>query len=227
MPIYRNPPLAEALAEFYFKPSNWDLVVPGRVYEKLKESFPKRRPHALPNRVVFMSEDERMLIQVAPDLLVVNNVKAYTEWADFYSIIKTAYEVYVDVLGAENLQQLGLQYVNDIHLEADSRGVVPIEDYFEFRPLMGPNLPPDYSLFSTIVQFPAVSKDTSVQVCLNSNPTQSAGDVRLDIKAFTVGDVNLDKKGIFSWLEQSHDDVEKAFEGTLTKKARQLFGKVE
>src|ERR1700679_3944530 len=97
MTRYKNPHLTEVVAEFYFQGTDWDLVIPGLLYEQLKEAFPMRRMPSPPgmvlaqhgfglppmfrtDRVVFGSKDERQLVQVGPNLLAVNNVKLYTQW---------------------------------------------------------------------------------------------------------------------------------------------------
>jgi len=90
---YRHPPIIEALCEFRFEPGPpWDLAIPGLVYEKVKEEFPTRRqakafevnvaasPEGVEQRVTttdrihFLRDDEKALIQVDRNLLVVSGL---------------------------------------------------------------------------------------------------------------------------------------------------------
>ena len=85
---YKNPPIVEALCEFRFDPdSPWDLAMPGLVYERVRDTFPKRRQakqfavevsagqkgveqHVrTTDRMQFLREDEKALVQVGPHLL--------------------------------------------------------------------------------------------------------------------------------------------------------------
>jgi len=41
---YKNPPLVEALCEFYFIPQQlYDLTIPGLFYDEIKEDFPEKQ----------------------------------------------------------------------------------------------------------------------------------------------------------------------------------------
>ncbi len=83
--VYENPPIIEALCEFYFgSDQQWDWTIPGLIYAEVKSEFPTKR-HFNPlqvelraetqgasvqnvvsnvDRMQFLSQDERALIQV-------------------------------------------------------------------------------------------------------------------------------------------------------------------
>ncbi|RKY84275.1 hypothetical protein DRQ09_08865, partial [candidate division KSB1 bacterium] len=104
---YRKPPIIEALCEFQFISKNrWDLTVPGLIYEKVRTKFPDKKErqgldfifkttkkgilHKVepsPPRIQFYKKDRTALIQIAKDLLVINQLKPYPSWSKFKQLI--------------------------------------------------------------------------------------------------------------------------------------------
>src|SRR5712692_6393770 len=133
--VYKFPPIREAVCEFRFEPSQpWDSTVLGLVYEKIKEEFPKKRqPSSLQvsvrteageaenirgpsNRMQFLREDERALVQVAPDFLSVSHFKPYSKWELFKGIIEKALIAYRQLNETKGVRRLGLRYINQINI---------------------------------------------------------------------------------------------------------------
>ncbi len=242
MPKYNNSPLTEVVAEFYFQGSDWDLVIPGMLYEKLKETFPTRgmpRPAFIPNaqdlapmmrtdRVFFSSKDERQLVQVGPNLLVVNNVKQYSQWEDFLPLVKSVFDTYSTVVPNWRLARMGLQYVNTLKLPAIN-GRIDLEEFLEFRTYTGPNLPKDHGPFAMNVQYQFQnSKESAVVVQLGNGKFENGEEynIILDIKAVTLNNGTIDEKSIELWMNEAHENISKIFEGCLSEKLRSLFGEV-
>jgi uncharacterized protein (TIGR04255 family) len=246
MTTYRNPPVTEVLAEFYFQPTNWDLTVPGLLYEQIKDDFPvKKMPASTPvlvpaapgaqqlvlqqsirtDRMFFERKDEKVLVQIAPNLLVVNNVKMYAQWEDFCPVIKSVFNKYASVVDNWKIARLGLQYVNQIRMPRASTGAVKMEDYFQFYPHTGSL--PDHGPFAMSVQFPSDPKDPTtdwIEVQLGGIEfTQEILSAKLEIKSYTPMPRDLDADGIYNWLEQAHKAVVKMFEGCITEKTREMF----
>lgn len=99
---YANPPVVEALCELFTAGSAWDPTIPGLFYAHVREQFPKRRqardmglelefgPEATAARLTrgeprsqFSREDGSRMIQVAPDLVVVNQLRPYPAFEDW------------------------------------------------------------------------------------------------------------------------------------------------
>ena len=100
--IYVNAPLHEAVCEFRFQSENpWDPAFPGIIYGRMRGTFPKHRPaaaietsvvaqsdsfehrFAAASRSQFLSDDERALVQIGPNLLAVNVLRPYPGWRLF------------------------------------------------------------------------------------------------------------------------------------------------
>lgn len=100
---YRKPPVVEALCEMYFEGSEWDDALIGQFYERVQAEFPQKRQQEiqeaqvrfstpgeaaagvrrLPHRMQFITEPGDRMIQLGPDLLVVNQLRPYASFADW------------------------------------------------------------------------------------------------------------------------------------------------
>lgn len=241
---YKNPPIVEALCEFRFQPGiPWDLAIPGLVYEKIRENFPKRRQKKAfevsvevgpagveqklltTERMQFLREDERALIQVGRDLLAVNHLKPYPTWQEFLPLIRQGFDAYREVAKPKGIQRIGLRYINRIEIPGQR---IELEDYFEFRPFIGPQLPQDFGPFIVGIQVPYEdSRDIlRLQLANASVETPDTLAVMLDLDYFLAiaGEVPLDK--VFEWVDVAHSRVEEAFEACITNRLRQMFEEV-
>ena len=236
--LYKNPPLIEALCEFQFEPDQpWDWTIPGLVYDKVKKEFPKKKQqniikmevHADPEisqsvkgeiaRMQFLREDEQALIQVGPNLLVVNHLKPYPTWNKFQEMIRNGLAVYRDVANPEALRRIGLRYINRLEIP---QSAIRIEDYI----LVVPNIPePVPQVFVTWIQrveIPFVDANGLMVVqsglVKQDDPNTTAFLLDLDFITLDTRKVNLDN--VMEWVTQAHDEVEKTFEACITDKTR-------
>lgn len=131
----KNPPVVEALCEFQFaSDQRWDMTIPGLMYERLKGGFPDKqeeisisfqlRPtekgverkieiEPIPPKIQFFKKDKTALVQIAPDLLVVNCLKPYPSWERFKALIAKNLEIYREIanpikVSYENLENLSV-----------------------------------------------------------------------------------------------------------------------
>jgi uncharacterized protein (TIGR04255 family) len=238
---YRNPPIVEALCEFRFEPgAPWDMAIPGLVYERIRDNFPKRRqvksvevsvaagPEGIGQQVLtadrmqFLREDEKALIQVGPNLLAVNHLKPYPTWQEFLPLIRQGFDAYLTAASPKGIQRIGLRYINHIELSGER---VELADYFEFRPFVGERLPHDYSLFIVGIQIPFEnSRDVLRLQLLSAAPDAIA--VMLDLDYFLAQPGGVSQGNFFEWIEVAHGHVEEVFEACITDRLRQMFEEV-
>lgn len=235
---YKNPPISEAVCEFQFgQDSSWDLTIPGLVYEKARSIFPKRSQIA---RVTmgftanqgefgqqvgavpimrFSSEDDKFLIQIGTHFLSVNHLKPYTSWQEFLPLIEEAFKIYREVAAPKSIHRIGLRYVNTIQLTGPSIG---LEDYFEFRPYIGPKLPGTIGPFMVAVQLPFEDSRDILNLQLASLAGISS-NIILDLDYYLVkpDDIGLDE--VFGWVNNAHRHVEDIFQACLTDQLKQTF----
>jgi len=238
---YRNPPIIEALCEFRFEPdSPWDLAMPGLIYEKVREAFPERRqakvfdvriaPETLgqirtTDRMQFLDEDEKAIIQVGPHFLAINHLEPYPSWEEFLPLIEKGLEAYCDVADPKNIHRIGLRYINHIEF---AKQRIDLEEYFEFHPFVGPNLPQEFGPFIVGIQIAYDNSDT-LKITLATAPTETPDTiaVALDLDYFLVKPGEVVLNNVFEWVNVAHDRIEGAFEACITNRLRQTFEEVK
>jgi len=227
---YKNPPISEVVCEFQFgQDSFWDFTVPGLVYEKVRNTFPNRSQIARVTMGIaanegeigpqfgaipimrFTRKDEKAHIQVATHLLSVHHLKPYSSWQEFLPLIKDGFEAYREVASPKSIHRIGLRYINTIELAGSS---IALEDNFEFRPFVGPDLPQNIGPFMMSVQLPFEnSRDVlNLQLVSQAGLSSNVAIIILDLDYFLVksGVVELDEA--FDWVNTAHTHIEDVFE---------------
>jgi len=242
---YANPPIVEAVCEFRLTPeTQWDLTVPGLLYERLKETFPQKeqrmiqeveltqRPEGLQQQIRtneglwFFTEDRKMLAQVGPRLLVVNALKPYPHWEGFNPRIDMVWKSLQETVEVQGLERIGLCYINRIELPAPN---VKFDEYFDFYPFVGQRLPQHVASFHTGVEFSYAGDRDHCRVQLAPIPLsgkEGKAAFMLDLDYFLTRPRGVAVADALAWVEEAHSRVEEVFEGCITDKLRNMFEEV-
>lgn len=241
---YENPPIIEVLCEYRFEPSGpWDLTVPGLVYEKVQGAFPGKRlvkaveasistgPEAIrqevltTDRMQFLTQDEKALIQVGRDLLAINHLKPYPTWQHFLPLIRQGFDAYREVTNPKGIRRIGLRYINRVEIMAQP---IELEEHFQFRPFVGSELPRDFGPFVVGIEIPYENSRDTLRLQLGSTPVATpntlAAILDLDYSLARPGQVSLET--VFEWVELAHRRVEEVFEACITERLRKTFEEV-
>jgi uncharacterized protein (TIGR04255 family) len=243
---YKNSPIIEALCEIQLVPSQpWDLTLPGLVYERVKDQFPDKkqqigvgvqfrptekglehRVEPAPPRVQFYRKDKTALIQVGPDLFVVNHVKPYPTWDVFKPLILGNFQAYTGVANPRGFKKIGLRYINKIIFNAES---INLEEYFNFFPAMPEDLPQLHEGFISRVEIPYLNnRDRMIITISNATPeAPKTLPIILDLDYIMILQEGISMEGFEGWLEQAHSATEKTFESCITDKCRILFEEIK
>lgn len=241
---YKNPPIIEAICEFQLtQDTQWDLTVPGLLYEKVKGSYPHREqrmvqeveltqePQGLQQRIrtseriLLFAPDRKTLIQLGPRLLVVNVLKPYPTWQGFKPRIEEAWNSLQEVVEVRGLERIGLRYINRIEFPTQD---TKLEDYFEFYPFIGERLPQRTASFILICEFSFNGDRDRCRVQLiPAVAEEGKSSVILDIDYFLAHSCGVEVSAAMSWVEESHNRVEEIFEGCIADKLRSLFEEVK
>jgi len=236
---YKYNPIVEALCEFRFEPQEeWDLTIPGLVFEQVREIFPNRRrartvsvelspeqANVLEvNRVQFVREDETAMVQVGPNLVAVNQLKPYSSWEEFSPLIMRGLEAYTAVAGPQTINRIALRYIN--HIRFPGRRV-ELEDYFQFRPTQGPDLPEDFIAFVTAIMFPFDGERDLLRTHLATLPfgAPDTSVISLDLEYFLARPGEVSLVDVPGWIQTAHARIESTFEACMTPRLRTLFQK--
>jgi uncharacterized protein (TIGR04255 family) len=234
---YRNPPISEAVCEIRIVPGTpWDLAVPGMIYDRLKGRFPKRRQVKTveatliggavrmqeSERLQFLQEDERALIVVGKDVLSVSRLKPYLGWEAFLPLILEAFEAYKEITTPTGFQRLGLRYINQLNFKEER---LKLEDFFDFYPYVGKQLPQDHGTFVTGIQL--AYEDGRDAIRLQFASAEAAPGFRLslilDLDYFSADSAKIAVVDLEPWLKNAHARLGETFEGCLKESARRLF----
>lgn len=243
---YKTPPIIEALCECRFIPSQqWDLTIPGLIYEQVKDEFPQREQkmgigvqfkptergieHKIepaPPRIQFHKKDKTALIQVAPDLLVVNQLKPYPTWKRFKPLILRALDVYEKIANPKGFNRIGLRYINKIDTDAD---YVELSEYFDFYPYLPKKLPQIHTNVISRVEIPYYNGRDQMLITIANAPQEIPEKISilLDIDYVMNKPGDLEIKDAGEWIEHAHSSVEDAFESCIKDKCRTLFDEVQ
>ena len=244
--VYKFPPLIEALCEFRFEPSQlWDWTIPGLVYDKIRNEFPKKKQQNViemgvrttqeditPSikggiaRMQFIREDESALVQVGPDLLVVNHLRPYPTWGEFKTMIENALRVYQTVVSPKNVRRIGVRYINRLEMPTQQ---VEIEDYLVAVPKVPPSTPQSFATWLQRVEIPfdeanglMILQSGSVKQEEQSNPS-----FLLDLDFITLDSKMVSLETAMEWVEVAHTEVENTFEACITSKMRELMMEIK
>ena len=237
--VYKNSPIVEAVCEFKFDPSSeWDLTIPGLLYPKLENDFPKKRARATGKIQIrddqaelsrtaiaqFLSEDEKAFVQVYPHTLSVNVLTPYPSWKKFGCWIRDAYSKYIQLAEPKGISRIGLRYINVIALR-NIEGALSINEYLK----IGPTGPPEYSetvsSFNMTMEFDHEGERDRLRVALSSVPSEQEGEVklRLDLDYYLNKPDSVELGSATEWVEAAHSHVEDIFEASIQDKLRDKF----
>jgi uncharacterized protein (TIGR04255 family) len=244
---YKDPPLIEALCEFYFAPEtsqDFESII-DLLYEKIHTGFPKRDRLQLQASQItldtagipeitqqllplerFQSNSDRVLIQVGQNLLTVNHLKPYTSWEAFLPSVEMGFHAYREVVQPTTIHRVALRYINRIEIMSDR---IHLEDYFEFRPFIGQKILQDLAAFTLGIQIPHEEARDMLHIQLASvdsgTPNTIAMILDLTYSLVKQGAITLDD--ISEWLINAHTHIEDAFEACITDQLRNLFEEVK
>ncbi len=230
------------------------MASPGLVYSALSDEFPRRLskkrpaapaapvvnpPNLLPGELqvefqfgprealrFWRHSDESGYIAVAPYSLRVHHLRPYPSWKHFSNIIYKGAQAYQDVLKPTKVQRIGLRYINRIDLGHTS---VSLEEFFDFYPFVGSDIPQNLSGFNCLIQLDFEDARDSLILQLGSAPRSQGQEeivntrVTLDLDYFLARPDNLELSETAKWLQKAHSNLESVFEGCLKDTARKLF----
>ncbi|MFQ6609152.1 MAG: TIGR04255 family protein [Fidelibacterota bacterium] len=242
---YENAPIIEAVCEFRLTPeTQWDLTIPGLFYEKVREEFAKKEDHPIREvtfagtsqglqqkvqaieRVRFLTDDKKTFVQLGPRVLSINKLKPYASWEEFKPKIEKAFTALTSVVEINSIQRIGLRYINRIDISGQK---VDMDEYFDFNPHLGKNLPQDMLNFIVGCTFPFHEGQDSCKIQLTDaipNDSESVSFI-LDLDYFLAKAETVAKDTALEWVESAHDNLENVFEGCITGSLRKVFKEVD
>ena len=239
---YEQPPLIEALCEFVYEPDKeWDLTIPGLLYEKIKSEFPDKeqqmmvgvefqiangnlsqaRPAPSLPKMIFRSSDKASLVQVGAELFAVNKLPIYSGWPIFReSVIKNA-KIYREITPSKKLKALTLRYINRVKVPTTS---FDLDDYFNLVPKIPLGLSgPIVSFFVSTRLASGSPKGVLTIIAAAENPGNESSFI-FDFQFTSVGEDCPKTEAFEAWLDGAHAKISAGFDGTFSEKChKDLF----
>ncbi|MCC7439852.1 MAG: TIGR04255 family protein [Armatimonadetes bacterium] len=242
---YEKSPIVEAVCEFRFDPAiEWDLTIPGLVYEHLRDQFPtKRSRDGVPvefgevfaeevlkelykqARIMqFVSNDEHSLVQLGHHFLSVNQLRPYQSWEQFRSLIEVGLNAYQEVANPEKFVRIGLRYINRIDIPGKN---VRTNEYLNAYPVVPE--PSGKKSQSWLQRTELPYNDENAVFILHvgtiNHPDHDGDSFMIDLDFATQHSPPPINKA-FDWLNRAHNHLEDMFEAAITDKTRELIKEV-
>jgi len=234
----KSQPLIEALCEFYFNVSGGNQsTLPDLFYAEVKDDFPiqasvnelalqievegvqERQQLIQRPRLKLMRSNNSAMLQIAPNRLIINQLKPYINWETFKSLILDAFRKYINVCGDFELNRISLRYINHIILAPNEE--FNIEDFLTIIPLFPKPLEKPIFAFQQSYQFiyDSLGEFLVHKTGVGVN-TEGTDVLVLDLdfisqKIENFQDNSRTIEWVSEWLDKAHNHIELAFLSSL------------
>lgn len=235
--IYKKPPILEAIFEAKFAYDFYDPALPGQVFEKIKENYPKKRTvnlvtlnlvnnqnddskeslaHHMPVMQAWANDDSA-LVQIGQGIISANQLR-YENWDKFSPIIKNILDAYIESTESSRVMRLGTRYINRFVIPEEN---INLTDYF----YLGLQLPVTFNeLIGMDLTFIHRRLEFEVKTKFMSDVLR-ADEIGvafiLDIDCYITSDLESKTSDKLLMLAtRAHDTLEDIFESLITEKMR-------
>lgn len=172
----------------------------------------------------FVSDEKHRMIQLAENLLVVNQLQPYPHFEEWESEVQGALQIYTELTRPTKIARLGVRYINRVVIPAPG---VRMEDCFTIYPNLPSGLGDRHGSFLVRVEVPLFEQDRTVLITFGTAPPE---DPKREEQAFMLDlydilqlDKPLDEVDLEREIERGHDNIVVAFEDSITDRLRDLF----
>ena len=244
---FKTPPISEAIIEIRFtSPEKRSVDYYEAFHNAIQTQYPEKKKKVSWSQTInltkgsapvisaeesptiekflFVSEDKTQIVQVGSSSLSFNKLKPYRSWETFSSEAKRIWSEFQAFAGPNNIQRIGLRYVNNIKLP------LPVADFRDYCVLF-PEFPSDmpHELSSFLSRFGVFDKQVGAEaaVTLVFDPkkiTPTSLPLILDIDTYYKFDVfKPDTEAIWSRLDSLRNLKNRIFFSSITEQSKELF----
>lgn len=238
---YVNPPITEISCEIRFngQPPINDSMISAFTTE-IKSEYPRYTKTISKNIEIIEDQSgiqnkmtETPLHQYETDdaqsRIVIDNSHLLIQWkgksypteSKRLEMFQDVYEKYLAIIKPESISQIGLRYLNKIHVP----GTNPLlEDYFTLYPQLSG------TVLNFIIGYDIANEEYQSNSRIVLSPTlPDPGELNAFLMDITVyltkpGSIAVNKDSMVAWLQNAHSTGQKLFEQTITDKLRDIFG---
>lgn len=227
-----NPPVAEVLCEFRFDTNGaWDWTIPGRLYERIRQDFPRREQprrgegtplwadeYRIPasvggvvDRLRLGSEDGTAYVNLGPYQMFIHRLYPYPGWSNLSRLVNGVLESYLEVASPTAFDQIGLRYINQIALPPGRE--IDIGEFITLDPSVPPKLGERLADFFQRYELRYDDPDGLLlhQTGLEVDAGEAYQYLVLDLEFVSPIGFGLRPPEVANWLNAAHDRLVEAF----------------
>jgi len=220
------------------------VTIFGHYYDRIKDEFPQKRQlkgvevsvevgagtmaqhiREAGMRMQFIRSDESAMVQVAPNLLVVNQLRPYSSWKDFKASVLHRLADYVAIAEPAGIKRVGLRYINRFEFDEVEFDFARL---FAASPYLPPGLKDIVGPFFLRVEVPKGETDRLLLTMGTVDPAEeSQVAILLDLDHVSLCNLPVEEEVLSAHLDLAHQRVEEAFESCLTAELRERMNREE
>jgi uncharacterized protein (TIGR04255 family) len=242
---YENAPISEALIDIRVElPGTVAVETLQSIHDRVRDKYPRMEKRvyvqgqfmggtdvgAVATQThmgyAFTSADGKQVFQARLDGFTFSRLKPYGTWSELRDESRRLWSVYCDVATPSTMRRVAVRYVNQIDIPLPQ---IDYKDYFRTTPEVSPDLPQVLSSFFMQLQFPQPDFDGMLiltQLAIPP-PVPDTSSFVLDLDVFRQSQEPVSQDDLWPLLETLRDRKNDFFEGCITDKTRELFGKRE
>ena len=238
---YKKPPVQEALCEIFFSGQEWDDTVPGSFYGDIKDNYPTKtqlkhlgielnlgqkerttRFHEKDDRIQFRKPDGSQIIQLGPEMLVVNQLRPYPRFETWLPVLKDKFNLYSKYAKPKNVEKIGIRYINRIVIPQSE---IKMEHYFDIYPNLPKALGDKHGPFMIRMEMPTKFEKHRLIITFASAPSEQPNTTAFALDLYDTFAVqlppNIDE--VTKVAKEGHDNIVLAFENCIRDPLREIF----
>ena len=236
MKKYTNPPLVEAVFEFFYTSSSWSPVIPGMFFNEIKDKFPVITQNqggfgfSIDASGVILGGGHNELtqyknitndtiIQLSGNLLTVNKLPKYSGWESYLETITYAINALNRVIKVDKINRIGLKAINKIDIKNHT-----IEQ-FKYHFNIYPTLPVNINSLNSIqinIESPVIENKEILAISLNSLRKEPNYEAPVMFQIYVTRIIDV-PENIIEWTEQAHKLLYTTFDNSLTIDCKNNF----
>jgi uncharacterized protein (TIGR04255 family) len=238
--IYENPPLVEAVFEFFYITDSWSPIIPGVFYNEIKSRFPiisqnkggfgiaidgggLKIGSGNSEITQFKNKQNDTIIQLTDNLLTVNKLPKYSGWESFLEIINFAIETLQKVVTVQKVNRIGIKMLNKIDVETHS--LENFKKYFTIYPVLGHAEFNNVRTIQLNLEEAIVENEEVISIILSTLRKEQNLKAPVLFQIYVTKVNNIDSN-YSEWLENTHRRLTETFENSLTDYCKSEFDHV-
>ncbi len=171
----------------------------------------------------FATEDGKQIFQARLDGFTFSRLRPYGNWIELRDEGRRLWEIYRGAVSSLKITRIAVRYINQIDIPLSA---IEYKDYFRTTPEVSPDLPQGLSGFFMQLSFPQIDFGGMLILTQMAVPPPRPGtnSVILDLDVFKEA-VEIHSDGVWELFETLRKRKNEFFEGCITDKARELFGR--